>query len=112
MGPEGMREGELYFAVLQEDGTPGEWQKWEGFRTIEITEPHEQTVGDVIRTLSESQLLELYYLVGMVFTNGALHDKIDIYRYKALLIKLNPDQRKCVKFFIETARKEWEKKNG
>lgn len=111
MGPENMKEGELYFAVLQKDGTPGEWQKWEGFTDV-IEEIHEPTVGDVIRTLSESQLLELDYLIGMVLANGALHDKIDIYRYKALLIKLNLNQRKCVKFFMETARKEWEKKNG
>ena len=111
MGSEKMSEGELYFAVIQPDGTPGEWQKWEGFVDLKEEEP-EETVGDVIRTLSESQLLELDYLIGIMLTDGFLIDKIDKYRYRALLIKLNPKQRKVVKFYMETARKEWKKKNG
>ena len=111
MGPEGMTEGELYFAVLQKDGTPGEWQKWEGFTEI-IEETHEPTVRDVINTLTEEQLHVLDYLLEEIFNNGPLQQESDGALLVTFAASLNDSQRMAVLYLIDVARKEWEKKNG
>lgn len=111
MGPEGMKEGELYFAVLQKDGTPGEWQKWEGVTNIEITEPHEQTVGDVIDTLTKEQSNTLEYFLKGIYRNGDI-DPSDCLFCSAFLTELNENQVKATLYLMGIARKEWEKKNG
>lgn len=110
MGPEGMKEGELYFTVLQKDGTPGEWQKWEGFTEV-IEETHELTVRDVINTLTKEQSNTLEYLLRGIFANGDI-DPSDCLLCCAFLTELNENQVKATLYLMGIARKEWEKKNG
>lgn len=109
MGPEGMKGGELYFAILQKDGTPGEWQKWEGFTAIKET--NELTVRDVIDTLTIEQYNTLEYLLKAIFANGDI-DPSKCLLCSAFLTELNENQVKATLYLMGIARKEWEKKNG
>ena len=109
MGPENMKEGELYFSVLQKDGTPGEWQKWEGFTEV-IEETHKPTVKEIVDTLTAGQLRVLDYLVGAIFKSGSLQG-YDINLCASLALELNDTQKAAVVLLMKAARKEWEKKN-
>ena len=110
MGPEGMTEGELYFAVLQKDGTPGEWQKWEGFTEV-IEETCEPTIKEIVDTLTAGQLRVLDYLLGAIFKSGPLQG-YDINLCESLALELNDTQKVAAILLMDAARKEWEKKNG
>lgn len=114
MGPENMKEGELYFAVLQEDGTPGEWQKWEGFSKIEVdlTPDPKLTLRQVINTLTKAQLSMLEYLLDTILKDGYFKYGMDFCRYDALMTELNEVQKEAANSLIEIARKEWLKNDG
>lgn len=114
MGPESMKEGELYFAVLQEDGTPGEWQKWEGFSKIEVdlTPDPSLILRQVIDTFTKAQLSMLEYLLDTILKDGYFKYGMDFCRYDALMTELNEVQKEAANFMIETARKEWLKNDG
>ena len=108
MGPENMKEGEYYIAVLQKDGTFGEWQKWEGVKKVELTK--ELSIRESINSLSDLQKHILDHLLGLIFKNGTLYFKDKLYYY-ALTNSLNETQKEAVDILIGAARKDWESKH-
>ena len=109
MGPENMKEGEDYIAVLQKDGTISEWQKWNGLKKVELRQ--EFTIRELVNSLSDIQKYILNYLLGKVFKNGCLSfgDKL---WYHAVTYDMNKTQSDAIDILIGAARKEWKAKHG